>query len=58
MNLFITEVITYLEKYENNPVNMIDIKPLRVFLSNLAQVLPIKNPIDFQGQGQNGQVWK
>ena len=39
---------------------MIDTTPLHVSLSNLADINHDErmNPIDFEGQGHNGHVWK
>ena len=41
-----------MDKYGNNPLNMMETKLSGVFLSNLANVTQdeMVNPIDFQGQ--------
>ena len=52
--------------YGNKLVNMIETKPLRISLSNLADMLIVgerMDPIDFgghkvKGQGNNGHIWR
>ena len=58
-----SKVKVTMDIYRNKLVNMIETKPLRISLSNLADMLTMVRGwtlliLEVKGQGHNGHIWK